>query len=401
MTHTPRFLQIHTLTPYVGALLNRDQAGHAKRLTYGGSIRTRISSQCLKRHWRMAEDVHAINTIGGPDAMRTRHAIEVHVASHAPENLSEEERDYLATEVTKQVYGDKGGSIKSRQVLLIGHPEIKHMQEQIVLLAESLSADELAALTDSGKKSATKSDTEAAAGKLKAWKANFKKTAAEMREVTAMPAGVTGALFGRMVTSDTDANITAPVHVAHAFTTHADETESDYFVAVDDLNDNGTATIQDTELTSGLYYGYVVIDLPQLLENCGQAQDAEGAQDLAMEIIHNLIYLIAEVSPGAKRGSTAPYARPVHMLVEAGYRQPRSLAEAFRKDLAPDRDIAIDAFNNHLQRCDDLYQTGETRIAMSIKETPVPNATSGGLSDLARFAAEVVRQTASIEQEPA
>jgi len=38
-----RFLQIHTLTPYTAALLNRDDAGLAKRLPYGGVMRTRIS----------------------------------------------------------------------------------------------------------------------------------------------------------------------------------------------------------------------------------------------------------------------------------------------------------------------------------------------------------------------
>ena len=53
---TPRFLQIHTLSSFPAALLNRDDAGLAKRLPYGGAVRTRVSSQCLKRHWRKAED---------------------------------------------------------------------------------------------------------------------------------------------------------------------------------------------------------------------------------------------------------------------------------------------------------------------------------------------------------
>ena len=141
-----------------------------------------------------------------------------------------------------------------------------------------------------------------------------------MRDNTALPAGLVSALFGRMVTSDTDANITAPVHVAHAFTVHEEEPESDYFTAVDDLSDDepGADTIQETELTSGLFYGYVVVDLPGLLENLGD--DAK----LAGQVLHNLIYLIAEVSPGAKLGSTAPYGRASFMLLEAGDRQPRA-----------------------------------------------------------------------------
>ena len=93
-----------------------------------------------------------------------------------------------------------------------------------------------------------------------------------MRATTAMPGGIVAALFGRMVTSDPAANVEAPIHVAHAFTVHAEETEGDYFTALDDLDaGNGTATIQDTELTSGIFYGYSVVDIEQLVSNVGDA----------------------------------------------------------------------------------------------------------------------------------
>ena len=57
------FLQIHTLTSYPAALLNRDDVGFAKRLPFGGATRTRISSQCLKRHWRTFSGDGAIDAI--------------------------------------------------------------------------------------------------------------------------------------------------------------------------------------------------------------------------------------------------------------------------------------------------------------------------------------------------
>ena len=62
---TPRFLQIHTLHSYPAALLNRDDSGLAKRLSFGGSVRTRVSSQCLKRHWRTADDEFALHSHRG------------------------------------------------------------------------------------------------------------------------------------------------------------------------------------------------------------------------------------------------------------------------------------------------------------------------------------------------
>ena len=64
----PRFLQIHTLHSYPAALLNRDDSGLAKRMPFGGATRTRISSQCLKRHWRVAQDEFAIHGIPGAEA---------------------------------------------------------------------------------------------------------------------------------------------------------------------------------------------------------------------------------------------------------------------------------------------------------------------------------------------
>jgi CRISPR system Cascade subunit CasC len=60
-----RFIQIHTLTSWSAVLLNRDDAGMAKRLPYGGAQRLRVSSQCLKRHWRKANDPWALSRIGG------------------------------------------------------------------------------------------------------------------------------------------------------------------------------------------------------------------------------------------------------------------------------------------------------------------------------------------------
>src|ERR1700738_3976937 len=49
--NNPNFLQIHWLASYPATLLNRDDSGFAKRLPFGDAMRTRISSQCLKRHW--------------------------------------------------------------------------------------------------------------------------------------------------------------------------------------------------------------------------------------------------------------------------------------------------------------------------------------------------------------
>ena len=213
MTDT-RFLQIHSLSGYSAVLLNRDDAGLAKRPPYGGAIRTRISSQCLKRRWRTDTGVPS----------------------------------------------------------LLGEPEITYLAGEARALGEAHG-----------------SDPGAAKAAANAWAANAHANIRAMRESCALPGGLAAALFGRMVTSDVEANIDAAVHVARAFTVQAEEREP----AADHIG--------ETELTSGLFYGYVVVDRPKLLENLG------GDAKMAGEVVRRLVCLIATASPGAKLGPTAPY----------------------------------------------------------------------------------------------
>ena len=369
----PRFLQIHTLHSYTAALLNRDDTGLAKRLPYGGTFRTRISSQCLKRHWRHADkDPHSLHGIDGAElAYRSRQLVTEMVIAPLKSRYASEVVDALEPELQKAVYGDKGEKKKSRQTLLFGEAEMAWLASE----AERLVADS--------------ADAEDAKNKAAAWAKEMKDNIKVMRESCALPGGLTSALFGRMVTSDPAANIDAAVHVAHAFTVHPEEAEGDYFTAVDDLknddDDSGADTIQETEITSGLFYGYVVVDLPTLVKNCG------FNRDMAAQVVHNLIYLIAEVSPGAKLGSTAPYGRAEFMLVEAGDRQPRSLSAAYRTPADHNLDKAVEALAVHLTRLDETYETGEMRRHLSVANVPVVASEKVSLKDLSAWGALQVK----------
>lgn len=228
-------------------------------------------------------------------------------------------------------------------------------------------------------------------------KGDGKKNLAAMKEVAGdLAAGLEAALFGRMVTSDPEANTDAAIHVAHAFTVHKEESESDYFTVVDDLRVRdeaaGSGGIFDTELTSGLFYGYVVVDVPLLVANLG------GDRDLAARVVEHLVHLIATVSPGAKKGSTAPYAYADLMLIEIGRRQPRSLAGAFRKPVAlgghdgGGAEAAQEALAAHLGRLDTAYGAAETRHVLSTAGETLPGvAAPESLDALARAAADAVR----------
>ena len=352
-----RFLQIHSLHGYSAVLLNRDDSGLAKRITYGDAVRTRISSQCLKRHWRVADSEHALKRIEGATASVrsretvTRRVIEpLEAAGHDPDAIKA-----ISAAFQIAVYGDKGDSRSNRQPLLLGEPEIAYLAGAALKIAQDHGDDPDAA-------------KDAAAKWAKESRANMK----ALRNACAVPGGIAAALFGRMVTSDVEANVDAAVHVAHAFTVHSEESESDYFTVVDDLqrmdDDAGADHIGETELTSGLFYGYVVVDRDTLLANLG------GDTDMAGAVAEQLAHLIATVSPGAKLGPTAPYGYANWMLVEAGDRQPRSLAEAFREPCEPKRTVAEDRVREYLAKVDAVYETGEARRFMSLEDTAMPGA---------------------------
>ncbi len=377
---TPRFVQIHTLHSYPAALLNRDDSGLAKRMPFGGTVRTRISSQCLKRHWRTADDEFALTAIeGAADAIRSRNVVDRSVMAplRAANSVTEDVLTAVQESFNAGVYGSGGTTESGRQPLLLGQPEVEYLQRKARAICAEHPED-----ADAAKSAAELLFTRSRGNEERD---NF----AAFREQTSLPGGLIGALFGRMVTSDPGANIDAAIHVAHAFTVHSEESESDYFSVVDDLQeadeDAGAAHIGDMELTAGLFYGYVVVDVPSLISNMS------GSNELASKVVEHLLHLIATVSPGAKLGSTAPYAYADLMLVEAGARQPRSLANAFRNSVDAQSAAAATALSTHLSKLDDCYGLRESRRVMSLDDSPLPSAERLNLDDLAAWAGAAVR----------
>ena len=384
---TPRFLQIHSLHSYPAALLNRDDSGLAKRMTFGGASRTRISSQCLKRHWRTAEDEYAIHGIAGSTAaIRSRNIVERKVMAplKGADGISEEVLAAVENAFNIGVYGNSGATERGRQPLLLGLPEVEHLHQRAAAICAEHPADAKAA----GDAATALFNARRGEGN------NFR----AMLDGCRLPAGLEGALFGRMVTSDPGANIEAAIHVAHAFTVHREESESDYFSVVDDLQrddeDAGAAHIGDSELTAGLFYGYVVVDVPGLvsnLEGCNSGGWQDADRELAATVVEHLTHLIATVSPGAKLGSTAPYGRARFMLIEAGSSQPYSLADAFRKPVPAQVEDALKALAAEIKGQDDCYRVKGVRRFMSMSDCGIPSAERLNCSELAAWAADAIR----------
>ena len=107
--------------------------------------------------------------------------------------------------------------------------------------------------------------------------------------------------------------------------------------------------------------------------------------------MEHLTHLIATVSPGAKLGSTAPYARARFMLIEAGSSQPYSLADAFRIPVPAQVDKALEAVAGEIKGQDECYDVKGVRRFMSMNGCDIPNAERLRMGELASWAADVVR----------
>lgn len=356
------FLQIHFLTSYHASLLNRDDAGLAKRINFGGSPRLRVSSQCQKRHWR--EWMLEQTTL--PRGFRTRHFFDRIVKKRlVTEGMDEQVAHDLILRLSEQLLATAGEktaldweTLAMKQPVLFGKPEADFFVQLI-------------------RKAASQGDGEAARSfideQMKRGKRNFQ-ALLEQAGIGSPSAGFEGALFGRFVTSDILARVDAPVHVAHAFTTHGLDTEVDFFTVVDDLagDETGAAHANDMELGGGIFYGYVVVDVPLLVSNltgCERGEWAQQESDDARDLLNLLIHAVAQVTPGAKLGATAPYAKAECVVLEVGQKQPRSLANAFLHPIdclhrgAHPMGLSVQAMAEYMSALDEMYgDDGEGRF---------------------------------------
>lgn len=296
------FLQLHLLTAYPPANLNRDDSGTPKTAVFGGVQRLRVSSQSLKRAWRTS-DVFAV-VLGDRVGKRTQRIGEL-VESHLLGQGVDPEKARAAARAVADAFGaikpegDKNPTF-TEQLVFIAPEE----QAKAIAMGERLAGGEADAI---------------------------KPEDVLLRADSAADI----AMFGRMLADDPAYNREAAVQVAHAITTHKVTVEDDYYVAVDDLKDSrlredaGTSFIGVQEFGAGLFYSYICADLDLLVRNLG------GDAGLARDAVEALIRAAATVAPTGKQASFASRAYASFVLAEAGSAQPRSLAAAFLQPIRP------------------------------------------------------------------
>jgi CRISPR system Cascade subunit CasC len=329
-----RFVQLHFLTFYPPANLNRDDTGRPKTAIIGGGERLRISSQALKRAVRTS-DVFETKLKGHLAKRTQRLGADIH--AHLIKKGMDEKAALAAARKIAEVFG-KLEDEKS------DHPEYIR-QLAFISPSEREAAFALADKALAGE--AIDPQPDAVLAKVD--------TAADI------------AMFGRMLADNADFNREAAVQVAHAFTTHRVTVEDDFYTAVDDLKkpaeDTGAGFVGELGFGSGLFYLYVCIDTDLLCRNLG------GNDGIAKSAVAALTEALATVSPGGKQASFASRARASYLLVEKGSQQPRTLGSAFAKPVS-DADLvasSITKLEGFQRDMDNAYGAcAENRYTMKV-----------------------------------
>ena len=313
-----QFIQLHFLTSYPPANLNRDDLGKPKTARLGGVERLRVSSQSLKRAWRTSETFQ--KEFSGSIGTRTRRlGIEVFEALKAKGVAEKKAKDW-AEDIAKEY-----GVLKTDVPLEIQQPVHVAPEERKTL-------DDLVSKLAEEKRGPSKEELESL-----------------LHDHTAVDI----AMFGRMLASKTEFNGEAAVQVAHAIGVHASAVEDDYFAAVDDLNRNGpeAAYIGEAGFAAAVFYQYVCIDRDLLKKNLG---NDEALTDKAIKA---LVKTALTVGPTGKQNSFASRAYAHYALLEKGTQQPRSLSLAFVRPVngADYAQEAITALSTVRKNMDTVY----------------------------------------------
>lgn len=295
MSHN--FVNYHVLISHSPSCLNRDDMNMQKNAVFGGKRRVRISSQSLKRSMR--KSTYYEENIG-QSSIRTKNVAELNQCAIK----------YLSGRYDAELISYAIGLISGKDLTDEGAKDdavAPWAMEEIAWFC-----DEIKQIREAG-------------GDEKEIKKKLKNSVKAMRKALSDCLDI--ALSGRMATSGLMSEfgkIDGALAVAHAITTHeVDDSDIDWFTAVDDLQELGSGHLDTQEFSSGVFYRYASLNLSQLQGNMGGA-----TRDQTLEVASHVLHMLATVVPSAKQQSFAAHNLADLALVSFSD-LPVSLANAF------------------------------------------------------------------------
>ena len=282
------YVDFHILQTVPPSCVNRDDTGSPKTAVYGGTVRARVSSQAWKRAMRlMFREIFDEIELG----KRTRNIPEMVCAAIRAQDpsITEKKAKSLAEKALKKVE-DKLKKEKKPKIF------------DVMFFMSEKQADKLAELAVGGEEDM-----------VLYWNAVKDQPSIDI------------ALFGRMVASDPSLNYDAAAQVAHSISTHAVQTEFDYFTAVDDLSPedtSGAGHLGTVEYNAATLYRYATVNVQELERTLGE-QAADAVRGFAEALICSM--------PTGKQNTFANRTLPDAVYVTVRRDQPVNLSGAFEK----------------------------------------------------------------------
>lgn len=320
MSHPTRYVNFHILHPIPFSNPNRDDTGAPKTAMFGGAVRGRLSSQSDKRASRVAFEA----TSDADTTSRTKFA-STHLANKVEALLAADDvtlNDAQKTKLAKDIKSEIGkltGTQEDAKDTLVWLAE--HEMNELAVKVASKHAD--------GELSLSKNDVD--------------------EVLSTSTESLTIAAFGRMFAARSDLQIEAGTQVGHAFTTHGQQVDLDYFTAVDDLQASydlpdddgktkgaGAGHLDLNEFHSGVFYRYFNVNRADLVDNW--APLSRGDDDVTGRLEAFLTEMVREL-PHGRDATAAHQTMPAYVLVTFA-RRGLSYAPAF--------ETPVDATNGYL-----------------------------------------------------
>lgn len=285
------FLDIHAIQTVPPANINRDDTGSPKTAQYGGVTRARVSSQSWKRAIRKYFNENGdLANVG----IRSLEIVK-----------------YVANKII-----EKDGSI--------------NLEDAMTMADKTINAAKISTKDQKAKALFFLSDKQAE----KLAQASIDKVTdkKQLEAILNDDISIDIALFGRMVADNTILNEDASSQVAHAISTHAIQSEFDFFTAVDDLapEDNaGAGMLGTVEYNSSTLYRYANIALHDFYR---QLEDKEETINATKLFVKSFV----ESMPTGKINTFANQTLPQAVVVSLRSDRPLNMVSAFEEPIKSD-----------------------------------------------------------------
>ncbi|MCC8051680.1 MAG: type I-E CRISPR-associated protein Cas7/Cse4/CasC [Clostridiales bacterium] len=290
MTNKRLYMDVHVIQVLPPSNINRDDTGSPKTAQYGGVRRARVSSQAWKR--AMRGYFHENSPEAGV-GVRTKDIVS-YVAKKVVALVPEMDYDTAFKEAENALNNAGISTTKD------------HVAKALFFMGNR-QAEMLAKAIVDGKY--TKNDKK------------------ELQQILADNPEIDIALFGRMVADDPKLNTDAACQVAHAISTHAVQTEFDYYTAMDDLSpedQSGAGMLGNIEYNSSTLYRYANIAVHEFTNMLGDEASTVAACKLFIEAFSNSM-------PTGKINTFANQTLPSFVMVTLREDRPVNLVSAFEK----------------------------------------------------------------------